>query len=79
MPQLSYRDFSLSLFFFMWTFFKVLLNLWQYCFCCMFWFFGHEAGGILSPQSEIEPTPPAREGELLTTGSPGMSHTGTLK
>ena len=38
-------------FFLMWTFLKCLLNLLQYCFYFMFWFFGHEACGILSPQT----------------------------
>ena len=41
--------------------------------------FAHEAYGILSPQPGIEPTPPSMEGEILTSGPPGMSHTGTLK
>ena len=39
----------------------------------MFWFFGREACGILAPQPAIEPTPPALEGEVLTTGLPGKS------
>ena len=39
----------------------------------MFWFFGPEAGGILAPQPGIEPTPPALEGKVLTTGPPGKS------
>ena len=30
-------------------FLKSLLDLVQYCFFCMFWFFGHEACGILPP------------------------------
>ena len=34
----------------MWTIFKVLLNLIQYCFCFMFLFFGCVACGILAPQ-----------------------------
>ena len=54
-------------------FLKSLLNLLQYCFCLMFWFFGHEACGILAPWPGIEPTPPALEGEVLTTGPPGES------
>ena len=33
----------------MWTIFKSLLNLLQYCFCIMFWFFGRKACGILAP------------------------------
>ena len=39
----------------------------------MFCFFGHEAYSILAPQPGIEPTPPALEGEVLTTGRPGKS------
>ena len=39
----------------------------------MFWFSGREACGILAPQPGIEPAPPALEGEVLTTGSPGKS------
>ena len=40
----------------------------------MFWiFFGHEACEILVPQPEIESTPPALEGKILTTGQPGKS------
>ena len=31
----------------------------------MFCFFGHEARGILAPQSGIEPAPPALEGEVF--------------
>ena len=39
----------------------------------MFRFFGREARGILAPQPGIEPAPPALEGDVLTTGLPGMS------
>ena len=39
----------------------------------MFWFFGCEAYRILVTQPGIEPTPPALEGEVLTTGPPGNS------
>ena len=39
----------------------------------MFWFFGHEACGILAFQPGIEPTPPTLKGEVLTTGPPGKS------
>ena len=38
-----------------------------------FGFFGRETCGILSPQPGIEPTPPAPEGKVLTTGPPGKS------
>ena len=33
-------------------------------------FFGHKACRILAPPLGIEPTPPALEGEVLTTGPP---------
>ena len=39
----------------------------------MFWLFGCEAYGISAPWPGIEPTPPALEGEALTTGPPGKS------
>ena len=61
---------SLGAFFF---FFKSLLNLLQYCFCVMVWFFDHEACGILAPQPGIKPAPRALEGEVFTTGPPGKS------
>ena len=38
--------------------FKSLLNLSQYYFHLMFWFFGHEACRIIAPQPGIEPEPP---------------------
>ena len=41
-----------------------LLNLLQYCFSFMFWFFGHEACGISVLWPGIEPTSPALEGEV---------------
>ena len=37
----------------------------------MFWLFGRRACGILSPRSEIGPTPAALEGKVLTIGLPG--------
>ena len=39
----------------------------------MFWPLAYEACGILAPQPGIEPTSPALEGEVLTTGPPGKS------
>ena len=36
-------------------FFKSLLNLLQYYFCFTFWFFDHEACGILTLQPGLEP------------------------
>ena len=58
----------------MWTtVFKSLLNLLQYCFCFILWLFGCEARGALATGPGIEPTPPALEGKVLTTGPPGKS------
>ena len=39
----------------------------------MFWVFGPKACGILAPIPGIEPSPPALEGDVLTTGLPGKS------
>ena len=50
---------------------KSLLNLLQYCFCFMFWYFGREACGILAPPPWISHPPPALESKVLTTGLPG--------
>ena len=72
-------DLKLTVFFFFLRFFwcglflKSLLNLLQYAFCFMFWFFGRKACGILAPRSGIGPAPTALEGEVLTTGPPGKS------
>ena len=60
-------------FFWCWLFLKSLLNLLQYCFCFLFWFFGRKACGILAPRPGIEPSPPPLEGEVLTAGPPGKS------
>ena len=37
----------------------------------MFWCFDCKPCGILAPRPGIEPTPPALEGKVLTTGLPG--------
>ena len=50
-----------------------LLNLWQYCFCFLFWCFGHEACRNLAPGLGIEPTPTALKDDVLRTGRPGKS------
>ena len=55
------------------AFLKSLLNLSQHCFCFMFGCLGHEACGILAPRPRVEPTPPALEGEVLTSRLPGRS------
>ena len=68
-PSLSLRFF----FFLCGPFLKSLLNLLQYYFCFMFWFFGLAAHGILTSWLGTEPTHPALEGEALTTRPPGKS------
>ena len=50
----SHQDWMQASFFFLsffWCepFLMSLLNLWQYCLCFMFWFFGSETCGILVP------------------------------
>ena len=39
----------------MWTIFKSVLNLSQYCFCSLFWLFVRKACGVLAHQLEMEP------------------------
>ena len=57
--------FCYSCFFVVECFFKKsLLNLLQYCFCFMFWIFGLEACGILTPWPGIRLIPTALEGSL---------------
>ena len=62
-----------SFFVFLDYFKKFVLNLIQYCFCFMFWFFGPGACGILALRLEFEPSSPALEGKVLITGPPGKS------
>ena len=65
--------FFIILFFWCGLFLKSLLNLFQFCFHFLFWFFGHKACGILVSWAEIEPAPPALKGEFITTGPPEKS------
>ena len=63
-----------SSFFLMWTILKVFIEFVTiFCFCFMFWFFGHKACGILAPWPGIEPAPPTVKGEVLISGPPGKS------
>ena len=69
----------------MWTIFKVFIEfcysiasvlcfgfLWVFL---VFFFFDHEACGILAPWGPgTEPAPPALKGKVLSTGPPGKSH-----
>ena len=58
--------------FLMWTIFKVFIEFVT-IFLLFYAFFGHEACGILAPRPGIEPSPPALECGVLTTGPPGES------
>ena len=49
------------------------IYIYIYIYILCFGFFGHEACGIFAHWPEIEPIPPALEGEVLTTGSPRKS------
>ena len=44
-----------------------------------FWSFGREERGILASQPGIESASPALEGEVLTAGPPGKSHSKIFK
>lgn len=57
--------------FLIWTIFlKSLLNVLQQCFCFTFCFW-IQGRRDLSPLTRMEPTPPALEGDALTTRPPG--------
>ena len=60
-------------FFLMWTIFKVFIKLVTILLLFYVLGFWREAYGILAPRPVIEPTPPALEGKVLTTGPPGKS------
>ena len=78
-PLASFRIKSILLFFSFFFFnvdhfLKSLLNLLQYCFCFtfrFFFFYGCRIFRILASWPEVEPTAPALEGKILTTGPPG--------
>ena len=53
--------------------FKSLLNFVPELLLLYVFSFGCKACEISAPWPEIEPTPPAREGEVLTPGPPGKS------
>ena len=58
----------------MWTVFKVFIECVTILLLLVcFGFLHRKANGILVPLPGIEPTPPALEGELLTTGLPEKS------
>ena len=57
----------------MWTIFKVFIEFITIMLLFYVLAFGPEACGILASRPGIEPTPPALEGEVLTTGPPGRS------
>ena len=54
-------------------FLKAFINLLQYCFCCMFWFFWPWGMWDLSYLLGFKPAPPSLEGEVSTTGPPEKS------
>ena len=64
-------------FFLMWIIFKVFIEFATILSRFMFWFSGFEACGILAPQPEIEPAPPALEGKASTMAPPGKSLSST--
>ena len=55
----------------MWTIFKAFIEF--VTILLLFYASGGEVCGILAPRPGIEPTPPASEGKVPTTGLPGKS------
>ena len=58
----------------MWTILKVFVEFDTVLFVLCFWFFVCEACGFLAARPWMEPSPPALEGKVSITGSPGRSH-----
>ena len=55
----------------MWAIFEVFIEFVTISLLFIFWFSDRQARGILAPQLGTKPTPPALEGEVLTTGPSG--------
>ena len=57
------------------TIFKIFIEVITILILLFFmsWSFGHEACGILACRPRIESSPPALEGEVLTSGPPEKS------
>ena len=70
---------STSNFFGCGPFLKSLLNLLQYCFCFIFWFFWPWGMWDLRSLWRVEPSPSALKGEVLITGPQGKSPNCFLK
>lgn len=64
---------KIKIFFFFGPFLKSSLNLVQYGFSFMVWFFGHEPCEILTPHPGIRLVPSALEGDILTTEPHGSA------
>ena len=73
--KLSFGIFFLKIFFILCAPLKKKKNgYWiSYNTASMFCFYGHEACGILAARPGTEPTPPALEGDVITTGLLGKS------
>ena len=57
----------------MWTIFKVFIEFVTILLLFYVLVLDHKACRILAPRPGFEPTPPALEAEVLTTGAPGKS------
>ena len=70
----GWTSFLFKFFFFLiLTIFKVFIEFVTILFLFYVLAFWPQACGILAPKAGIEPTLPALEGEVLTTGPPGES------
>ena len=69
------RENAFPFIFLTWTIFEVFIEFVKILFLFyVLFFFGHEACGILVPQTGIKPTASALEGEVLTTESLGKPY-----
>ena len=56
--------------FYTWTVFKLFIEFVTILLLFYVWCFGPDACGVLAPWPGIEPSPPALQGKVLTTGLP---------
>lgn len=65
-------DYFIGNFMFIYVELFTVSSYYLFCFCFFFWP-QHTTCGILVPQPAMEPTPPAVEAQVSTTGPPGKS------
>ena len=58
---------------------KYWLNLLQYCFCFMLWFFAYKVYGIFSSPARDQAHTPSLEGKVLSVGPPAAAAAKSLQ